>query len=276
MAKKRQSAGGRPTNAKAHLSFPDIRKLNLQFRAWRPEPPYMQSLVPRDPNLAGKLGIKPNAKVLVMAGYFGNLARSLARFCDVRYTDICRQMTDFVKRHPGKIRSLASRPAQALVRRPKIYDWSFLFEPIPVYGMHVVLVRSLLNKKGCKIVGTFPFALPYIEPIGEINWLYGTKSTSRRVSIKGIRPPLPSDKHSAKIESHPVDVLTLYTNAVARQKAWLDLRLLQKLSMAAKKGITLNADKLCKKFGVSKKQLEESRIRLNKISSGIPEKQNIV
>ena len=100
------SGRGRTVHTKAHLSFPDIRKLGLQFRGWRPEPPYMQTIAPRDPNLAGKLGIKPNAKVLVMAGYFGNWARSLARFCEVRYTDIGRQMTDFVKKHPGKFARL--------------------------------------------------------------------------------------------------------------------------------------------------------------------------
>jgi len=247
------------------MFFPDVRKLLLEHKGWEVAAGWhMQALAPRDPKLGEKLGIKPKSKVAVLAGYYGNWARSLARFCDVRYTDISSSMASYMKKHRGKVQSVSRRPAETVVRRPKVYDWSFLFEPFAVEGIRLVFLHSLLNTKGCKIAGTEALMKgAYSLDIDVIDKYYGTKSAVRKVNIRAISWPGGSPKN------YKVDLITIRTNAKARKKAMLDLKLLHKLNMAVKQGKKLRTENLCKELHVSRETLEESRQRLSMIALGI-------
>ncbi len=249
------------------LGFTNVRKISLRGKKWGPESKsvQIQAIAPRDRLLSKKLGIQPKAKVLVMAGYFGDWARALSKFCEVRYTDLSSSMTEFAKRDKAKVRSFTSRPAELLVRKPKIYDWSFLFEPFPIQrvGINLVFLRSLLNRKGCKVVERLGSNEVFLQVVEQFKRLYSARATARVLKIRGV-----TDLKGKPLYL-PISVLTLHTNKAARKKAVLDLKLLHYLTRAAKNNKAMRIEEICKKLGVSRKELEESRQRMHKLSVGL-------
>ena len=257
MKKKRVSSAKqlKPFGTNKNFKFANIR--TIYFEAWAPSGKFIQrqGFVPADRFLGKKLGITSKAKVLVFAGYFGDWARALSKTCAVKYTDLGPKMTRLAATKKSNVKSFTTRPAELLVRRPKVYDWSFSFEPYPVglRGMSLVFIRSLLNKKGCKIAERDKGS-SFVRISEHISEIYGANSTVKTASISGT-----TERSTGQ---HEITILTLRTNASARKKAMLDLKLLHYLNLAAKNKKQLTFDDLRKKLNVSEKQLEESRKRL--------------
>lgn len=243
--------------------FPNKRKTSKPY-PWNPGTHKTQSVVPDDPRLAQKLGINPNEKVLVFAGGAGDWANALAQFCKVHYTDVSHAMTRFVEtQKKGGIKSFRSRPAELLIRRPNLYDWSFSYEPIPLGDrIELVLVRSLLNRKGCKIaegsvLGHTPLFISHMHSVARI---YGAKVSS---SITTVR--------EAGGRMRSVAVSTLETNQPARKRAQTDLAVFELLNSLAKRKKSISKAEACSKLHVTEKELEKSLKRidqLEKLSTG--------
>ena len=243
--------------------YPSMRKMVKFLRGWPVSGKYSgkQGMVPSDPKLAQKIGIKSGANVLCFAGCHGDWARALSTQCKVRYTDISKQMTKSAALKKGMVRSFVSRPAELLVRRPKVYDWTFSFEPYPLEStLSLVFVRSLLNNKGCIVVERGSTSKKFFSSAEEIASLYGASAKKESNTIRA--------KDRSLLKNEKISVITLRTNDVARGKAMFDLKLMHELNLAKTKKEILVADALCKKFGVSEKDLTESMERLEKISYG--------
>jgi len=241
--------------------FTNTRLLGLKGKAWIPAARGgAQSLVPKDPLLSKKLGLAKKEKILVIAGYYGDWARALSESCEVRYTDLGKEMAAFAGRKKAKVRSFTARPAELLVRKPMLYDWSFLFEPYPLVAgsLCLVLARSLLNKKGCKILERSNLDPTFYAQVTKVARLYNAKSKFEQIRLTGL-------VNKSKIEC-PVAMFTLSTNNEARKKAMLDMGLLRELNLAAKNRKQLQSGQLCKKLGISQGELEESSQRLHAIT----------
>ena len=86
-------------------------------RGWTGGPDIHQSIVPKDHALGKKIGITPNDRVLVFAGYAGDWARALSEFCEVHFTDISKSVVKHVESQRANIRSFNARPAEVQPRR---------------------------------------------------------------------------------------------------------------------------------------------------------------
>ncbi len=197
-----------------------------------------------------------------MCGSYGDWARALSQFCKVKYTDLSKGMTKHAAKDSAKVLSFTSRPAELLVRRPMRYDWSFLFEPFPIQeGMTFVFMRSLLNNRGCKVVVSAGYnhtAFDYY--LKAVSKIYKARITKQRQAI------IEGTFLSGEGHTRSVYIISLHTNKYAREKAWLDLRLLRELNTATKRQRELHLQELCKKLNVSVENLEKSMRRLSKLA----------
>ncbi|MDO8625687.1 MAG: class I SAM-dependent methyltransferase, partial [Candidatus Diapherotrites archaeon] len=221
---------------KKPLRFPDIRKSIRNADSWTPvlRTPHgdvraytHQGVIPADPNLAEKMGIKPGQKIIAVAGGAGDWTHALSKTCKVTYTDISPRMAKYVATEKkGELNAMHAWPAEAVIRRPNQYDWTFSFEPYPLQEtskqLDHVLVRSLLNRYGGKIVEQQHTTLD--ANLKRVAELYGASFESSVATIR-VQPWNPDN----------VGVLTLHTNARARQRAWNDVRFLRLLTIMAQR-----------------------------------------
>jgi hypothetical protein len=231
-----------------------------------------QFLTPKDRNLQKKLGIGKGEKVLIIAGYLGDWARAIAEFAEVTYTDQSHAIIQYAKEKEGKIKTFKRTPGELKPQRAMIYDWTFSFEPYPLFGKEafpIILIRGMLNKKGIKIVDsmyatnpTNPFE-PEMERLAE---LYGAKMEKKVVAIKGTRFGFINPKITT---GSACTILTIHTNNEARKRAAIDLKVKREMDKATHEGREFDKHKVSKQFGITIQELEKSNQRLMQMLSGI-------
>ena len=185
-----------------------------------------QTIAPKSKGLSKKLGIKRGSRILVLAGCFGDWADALARDGNrVVYSDVSADMVRGIKESEKgkKFESVRVFEASQWPRKSMRYDWSFSFEPIPIpyRGLHLALMRSLLNRKGAKLVYGELFydgAQKTGKDVEEIARLYGARYVKQVVKIEDVRGG-----------EHEITVFTLKTNEEARRKAWIDVQVLKEV-----------------------------------------------
>ncbi|MCX6804324.1 MAG: hypothetical protein NTY48_07220 [Candidatus Diapherotrites archaeon] len=264
----------------SRLCFPRISSnYETAHAVWkRPEVfKHGQSIRPRDPQLLSKLGMASGDRVLVVAGFTGDWARAIAHDARVTFTDLIREAvirarkkTSFVAKlagMKGNIISAKAIPAERAVERPSVYDWTFSYEPIPIQtsgAIKLVALRSLLNRRGlCLAWG--PFREANFEE-SNYSTLYELSEISRIYGIADpviSRPKIIQTVFGGKSE---VEVVRLLTNDSAREKAWLDVRLLKVLEKKEKRGEFFEFNEAAKRFSVSKTEIISSIRRLNQLN----------
>lgn len=230
-----------------------------------------QSVVPRDKRLIQKLGLKKSENILVLAGGFGDWSAAISNDCKVHYTDISPTMTAFVKReNPGKILSYRARPAELLIRRPLQYDWSFSYEPIPLESrLPLILVRSLLNRSGAKVVYSQYHPKHLQETFKLVAHLYGTKYTLKKIFVQ-------VDPKKYQQRTIPVFLFTIQTNPVARNKAAVDIKIQALLNRLAKNGEQMVVEGMEKQLQITARELEEGQHRIEVLSQYFRDLENRV
>ncbi|MCX6804246.1 MAG: hypothetical protein NTY48_06825 [Candidatus Diapherotrites archaeon] len=268
----------------AQLNFPRITKKYKRIeQEWAPltQTYFGQGIKPHDPQLLPKLGIQQGEKVLVFAGYTGAWARALAAQCKVTFTDLTSEATNIAKtKHtPSKIKwlrkfqtpigkyySVHTIPAERAIQRPKVYDWSFSFEPIPLEKQNTLklaIFRSLLNNKGCILTYR-----PIFDRVFEKDGL--NKAVEKHVehvaNIYGARVvKIKNEKVHGTFILRKVQIIKVLTNDEAREKAWIDIRLWRILSRAEKNKKQLNSVQIAQSLNVPVEELENSLERLNQL-----------
>lgn len=144
------------------MFIPDLKK--IMQPTWEHKPGYGvnktgwiklkmagQAIIPEDPRILEKLGIKKGDKVLAIAGYYASWASFLAKKgAKVDYSDISKSMVDHVKKNV-KVRfgRYICSNYELIPKKEKEYDWTFTFEACGgSQGLPIAYLRSLLNNKG--------------------------------------------------------------------------------------------------------------------------------
>jgi hypothetical protein len=225
-----------------------------------------QGLIPKDPSLAKKLGIKKGARVNYFASFYGNFARALSEKTQLSATDASKEMKEFVQSRKHKI-PFRTIPAQSYPRIRNAYDWSVSFEPFPllhVGGLELAAMRGLLNRKGVKIISTSKNTFSIIKEkeftpkLAKVAKLYGADLDERKVQINA------SARYGLKPKVEYVDVITLHTNNIAREKVHRDLMLIS----AIEKGKAKTEKELIKfglKIGLNEVQVRASLKRISQL-----------
>jgi hypothetical protein len=236
-----------------------INEINLFWKIHRKK--ITQSTQPADPQLIQKLGLKKREKILFFARSYGEWAKSIAKQTELTYTDATKEMIEHVKKSKGKIKNFKQILSEIIPQRPMIYDWSISYEPIPLITtntLKISLTRSLLNRKGAKIIFSSIFKPSGKEALNQaikISEIYGTKTEKKIIEIQ-------THLNGRKIP-HTITIITLNTNPNARKKAFLDLRVLNTID----KEPTIKIDQLSKKFKVKSIEIINSMIRIEKLTT---------
>lgn len=230
-----------------------------------------QATIPKDPKLLEKLSIKKTDSILAVAGYYASWASKLAQAgADVTYSDISRSILNYVKKNvKTKFTNYICSNYELIPKKPKQYDWTFTFEACGgSQGLPVAYLRSLLNNKGGILVLFFERGgrmggkyRKYPRIVKTLSRIYKTNSSVKRLNIRG-------DKKGYPLTILPHRVYTIKTNDVAREKASLDLKVLDYVNNKR----VIHSDKDSKKLEISKKNLEDSITRLNKFSDLVADK----
>ena len=241
---------------------------NAEFKELRKQGIKEQATTPEDPLLLKKLGIKKRDNVLAIATYYASWASKLKEAgAKVTYSDISKPMVDYVKR-TAKIRfeDYICSNYELIPQESNKYDWTFTFEACGGHqGLPVAYLRSLFNKKGGILVlfvnkdkpenmGGKPKTYPSI--VKTLAKIYDTRYSIKKTSIKGHRKGQPTT-------FLPHIIYTIRTNNNAREKASLDIRVLDYIDN--KRVLHLNRDS--KILDIQKKELRRSINRLNNLSN---------
>ena len=179
-----------------------------------------QATRPKDQDLLDKVGLSSGEDVLFFAGYHGDWPYALSRAgCNVTYIDLSDGLVELVRRN-GRGRNFVEIFAADGGQHPNMaaaYDWSMSFEPLPMRdtdSLHRALERSLLNRKGGKIVvrpKTEGLIIPIVESFAAEK---GAEYRLDRINISAKR------KYGLSVESIPHTVLTVETNDELRREAY--------------------------------------------------------
>ena len=252
---------------------PDERGMyeTLRSLGWGWDSQLKQEIAPQSKGLSKKLGIERGSQILFFAGCFGDWANALARDgIRVVYSDASPDMVRGIKESEKgkKFESARVFEASQWPRKPNDYDWSVSFEPLPIVdsGLTLGLMRSLLNRKGGKVVygensqGAISLTL---EAMKKISKLYGATHGKKEVMVRDVRG-----------WKEKVIVLTLKTNENARRKAWIDIQVLKAVRSGRKlreeRELTLEEllkSERIKRLRISKEELVESLNRLEVLAS---------
>jgi len=272
-------------NKEMKLKIPDLNKIIKPI--WKHEAGYglkqgkfykqsvaEQGTAPEDQKLLDKLGIKKKEKVLAIAGYYGSWASEIKRLgAKVDYNDISRSMVNYVKKNQRKFDKYICSNYELIPKKSGEYDWTFTFEACGgKQGLPIAYLRSLLNKKGGILVLYFRDEEKYkmggklksfSAIVKIISSTYYTSFSIKKKLIKARR------KNIFK-GNLPHMIYILRTNKSARNKAFLDLKVLDYL----KKKRMINSDVDSKNLKIKEKELKDSIKRLSRISKLIDEKFN--
>ncbi|HNV01184.1 MAG TPA: hypothetical protein PKK60_02030 [archaeon] len=227
-----------------------------------------QDYIPVEKNLATKIGMNKGEKVLVFAGYLGDWAGGLSHETRLTYTDLNHTFKEFVRKQKrASISKFKVIAGESVPQRPKIYDWSFSFEPIPLVNsgtMSVSLARSLLNNKGAKIIFSPMYEVESAECwskyVKNLSKIYGVEVDYSRIPLNSQRARSYFGISSPSIRKF--DLMTIHTNPIARKKAFLDLRLLNVVDKANFYASGISTIQLAKRFRVTHREVMESVKRL--------------
>jgi len=236
-----------------------------------------QATLPDDKNLLSKIGLGKNEKILFIAGYYGNWAKSLARAgIIVSYSDVSRNLVNHAKKslREKNIKEYICSDYTLIPSKSLKYDWTFSFEPIGTkQGLPIAMLRSLLNKKGGKLV-VYPRVIEEMDrskhykssrPLTKIvRILFKTYKANYRINKKIIEG---KSQKSVKLKKKHV-IITIFTSNLIRKKVEFDLKL---LSFLKNKKIIRISD-LCNNFNTSEKEIIQSLRRLEKITKVLDRK----
>lgn len=222
------------------MLIPDLKKIIQPI--WEHKPGYgvnkegwiklkicEQAVIPEDPRILEKLGIKKGDKVLAIAGYYATWASFLARKgAKVDYSDISKSMVSHVKKNVKvKFGRYICSNYELIPKKEKEYDWTFTFEACGgSQGLPIAYLRSLLNKKGGILVlfyekggrmGSKWKRYPMI--VKTLANVYGARFDIKELNIIG-------HKKGKERSSLLHRVYVLKTNARARKIAREDLKAL--------------------------------------------------
>jgi hypothetical protein len=193
-----------------------------------------QSTTPEDSRLLDRLGIKKKEKVLAIAGYYADWASAIARAgAKVDYSDISQSMVSYCKKKYGKLFNKYICSNYELI--PEFlneYDWTFTYESCGGgSGLPIAYLRSLLNKKGGILVLFLDYETHermgskqknYPRIVNTLGEIYNIKSSVKKITLKAHRKGRETKRlHYLKY--------TIRTNAFARKKAELDLKILEEI-----------------------------------------------
>lgn len=197
-------------------------------RVWVPKKEREQSTIPMDQDLIKKLGLDPADTILYIAGYFGTWANALAEAgLKVTYTELASDIVDFAKQkysNNSNILDFICANFATIPKEKNKYDWTLSFEPVSMRsGLVLAAIRSLINKKGLKIVH-YPRSIIPIDKFSGYELIadvYSCRFTRKEVFLNGVT------SRGEKIE-HDHIVTTIETNQFARKKALEDIVALEK------------------------------------------------
>lgn len=247
-----------------------------------------QSIFPKDPGLAEKLGITREDLVFIFAGGYGDWANSLSKACNVVYSDLSKDMVQYTLQKYPNLKEGFCVAEGVLLPLPKNTDWLFSFEPIPLENAHLpmVLLQGMANcRKGVMIAYGCPDK-KLSERIREMAKLYEAPYDGNKVQIIKTNPSLSPDN----VWEVAAYLCKLETTPAAKSRSTLDLELilyLQKKRVGTVKicnrqypahffdGIktdAVTADALAKlgeTLDKNKDEILESLRRINKLSASI-------
>lgn len=193
-----------------------------------------QATLPNDKKLLNKVGLKRNEKVLVIAGYYGDWAKSLAKAgAIVSYSDVSRNLVNYAKKilKEKNIKEYICSDYALIPSKSLEYDWTFSFEPIGANrGLPIAMLRSLLNKRGGKLV-VYPRIVEeeynrHLKSSRKLTRIIRNLSkiykTMYQISKKLIRGKV--QKGGKLVKKHVI--VTIFTNDSARKKVESDLEVL--------------------------------------------------
>lgn len=261
------------TNARAKVNRgraykEQLKKINARWEIKKTH--HTQSTTPIDPKLLNKIGLEKKDKVLYFAGCYGDWAKAISHQTELVYTDATKSVLEYAKtRNKGKIKRFKLITAELVPQRPMIYDWSVSYEPIPLLRTNTLkfsLTRSLLNKKGAKLIYSFLYEAEKKETLSQIERI--ARIYSAEVELK--KTFVETNSKRWQKTPVPISTITLKTNPRARKKAFIDLRILN----AIDKESSMTIAQIAKKFKISKLEVINSIKRIEALTEetqkGIP------
>jgi hypothetical protein len=190
--------------------------------------------LPTDKKLLNKIGLKRNDKILVIAGYYGDWAKALAKAgVIVHYSDVSVSLLNWCKKNlkEKNIKKYILSDYALIPSKKLEYDWTFSFEPIGAnQGLPIAMLRSLLNRKGGKLV-VYPRIVEeefnrhlkssrkLTRIIRNLSKIYKARYQISKKLIRG-----KAQKGEELVKKHVI--VTMFTNDSARKKAEIDLKVL--------------------------------------------------
>ncbi len=228
----------------------------------------------RSPVLLKKLGIKRDSHIFFFAGFSGTWGAKLAEAgARVHYSDVSRHSLALARESGAAklFEGMRLLEGSQWPRKSGKYDWSFSFEPIPMVGsggLTLALMRSLLNRKGAKVVYSiiFPYEAKKTASIArQLSGVYGANFKTKEVVLETTKEwPIRKMKYK---------VLTIKTNDRARKLAWQDVQLLKAIDLLQRKhpnskiSVADIVDSArVKRLGFSERRVLDGLSRLNRLA----------
>jgi hypothetical protein len=197
-------------------------------KIWMKKSVRSQHSIPNDKNLLAKVGLNKKDKILTIAGYYGDWTNALAKAgCKTTYSEISQPLTNWARKKFSKNKNIKKFVCANYITLPKNkneFDWTITFEPVGgEMGLSIAIIRSLLNKKGFKVIH-YPRENKPLESYARYKLLanvYNCNFNRKSVFIKGI-----NYKFQSLDKKHIIT--TIKTNEKARKKAMEDINSLEK------------------------------------------------
>jgi hypothetical protein len=194
---------------------------------WKKKIARSQHTLVSDKSLLRKIGLDRKDSILIIAGYYGDWADAIARAgCETTYSELSKSLVDYARRRFGKNDKIQKFMQANYVNVPKKeqgFDWTVTFEPVGInMGLPLAVVRSLLNRKGFKVIH-YPRENKPLEKYHNIKVIasaYGAGFERKSVFINGI------DQKLRTLKGKHI-VTTVLTNDKARHMARTDLQSLK-------------------------------------------------
>lgn len=226
-----------------------------------------QGTTPKDSKLLNKLGIRAGDKVLSVAGYYATWASAIKNAgAKVDYSDVSMPIVNWVKKNVGnKFGKIICSGYEKIPREPLEYDWTFTYEACGGgRGLPIAYLRSLLNKKG----GILMMLLDESHVRANQNKVKRYPAIVKNLAkVYGIGFKVERKKIWARRKARPFQmykylICTVLTNDSAREKAEMDLRVLDYSSGKS----VIDIEKCSRKLKISVKELKSSLRRLGQLS----------
>lgn len=203
-------------------------KVNSYFESdeWKKKSKKSQHTIISDEKILSKIGLRKNENLLIIAGYYGNWANSLAQAgAKVTYSELSKTLVSYVKRkYSGAISNFICSNYVNLPKKENEFDWTVSFEPVGgESGLPIAIIRSLMNRKGIKIIHYPRENKPEqsYERYSLIAEVYSCHFTRKKVFLKGI------NQKGKDLDSNHI-ITTIETNPASQKMAKEDIKSLEK------------------------------------------------